>query len=57
MSNVKFVIETTTEKLEMDNEKVANNRLKDLRRQELDVFLIKEVYNKKGKLVETYLVG
>ena len=60
MTLEKFEIETSvevTENIVFNTEKEADNRAKALRRQELDVFLYKKIYTKKGELLETYLVG
>ncbi len=52
-----YKIETSSGIVEVENEKQGELRARELRRQELDVFLIKEIYNKKGKLINSFLIS
>lgn len=57
MSVEKFEIETSTGVIVLDTEKSANDRARDLRKQEQEVLVLKKLYTRTGKLKETYLIG
>ena len=57
MSLEKFKIETSSGVIVLATEKLATDRARDLRKQEHEVLVFKELYTKNGKLKGTFLIG
>lgn len=57
MALEKFEVETSSGTIHLDTEKLANERARDLRKNEHEVLVYKKVYTKKGEVKQIYLIG